>query len=109
MIAMLMVAQPHATQKDVLTLPTCVLMVSCSGRQCSIDVKSCIRVYGRSDSQPQVRQRIILGTFSLSSGYSDKYYKRAQGIRAGLSRDFSAVFESLDVLVCPTAPTTAYR
>eukprot|EP00903_Cladosiphon_okamuranus_P011723 g11025.t1 len=57
----------------------------------------------------EVRQRIILGTFSLSSGYSDKYYKRAQGIRAGLSRDFSAVFESLDVLVCPTAPTTAYR
>ncbi|CAM9504164.1 unnamed protein product [Pylaiella littoralis] len=57
----------------------------------------------------EVRQRIILGTFSLSSGYSDKYYKRAQGIRAGLSRDFSTVLEKLDVLVCPTAPTTAYR
>eukprot|EP00752_Nemacystus_decipiens_P009166 g8188.t1 len=57
----------------------------------------------------EVRQRIILGTFSLSSGYSDMFYKRAQGIRAGLSRDFSTVFESLDVLVCPTAPTTAYR
>lgn len=57
----------------------------------------------------QVRQRVILGTFSLSSGYSDKYYKRAQGIREGLSRDFSTVFEKLDVLVCPTAPTTAYR
>ncbi|CAB1117681.1 unnamed protein product [Ectocarpus sp. CCAP 1310/34] len=57
----------------------------------------------------EVRQRIILGTFSLSSGYSDKYYKRAQAIREGLSRDFSTVFEKLDVLVCPTAPTTAYR
>ncbi|CAN0074307.1 unnamed protein product [Ectocarpus sp. 13 AM-2016] len=57
----------------------------------------------------EVRQRIILGTFSLSSGYSDKYYKRAQAIREGLSRDFSTVFERLDVLVCPTAPTTAYR
>lgn len=45
----------------------------------------------------------------MSSGYSDKYYKRAQGIRAGLSRDFSEVFDKLDVLVCPTAPTTAYR
>lgn len=57
----------------------------------------------------QVRHRIILGTFSLSAGYSDKYYKRAQEIRAGLSRDFAKVFEHLDVLICPTAPTTAYR
>lgn len=58
---------------------------------------------------PEVRQRIILGTFSLSAGYSDQYYKRAQGIRAGLSRDLESVFEHMDVLLCPTAPTTAYR
>ncbi|CAN0236950.1 unnamed protein product [Ascophyllum nodosum] len=57
----------------------------------------------------EVKQRIILGTFALSAGYSDKYYKRAQDIRAGLSRDLARVFERLDVLVCPTAPTTAYR
>eukprot|EP00904_Undaria_pinnatifida_P007435 jgi/Undpi1/3821/HiC_scaffold_16.g07190.m1 len=57
----------------------------------------------------EVRKRIIIGTFSLSAGYSDKYYKRAQGVRQGLSRDFSSVLEEVDILVCPTAPTTAYR
>ncbi|CAM9912328.1 unnamed protein product [Discosporangium mesarthrocarpum] len=57
----------------------------------------------------EVRQRIILGTFSLSAGYSDQYYKKAQAVRAGLNTDFEEAFGALDVLVCPTAPTTAYR
>jgi aspartyl-tRNA(Asn)/glutamyl-tRNA(Gln) amidotransferase subunit A len=57
----------------------------------------------------EVRQRILLGTFSLSAGYSDAYYAKAQAIRAGLREDFAAVFAACDLLLCPTAPTTAYK
>ncbi|KAG5192131.1 Glutamyl-tRNA amidotransferase subunit A [Tribonema minus] len=57
----------------------------------------------------EVRQRILLGTFSLSAGYADAYYARAQAVRAGLRTDFARAFAGADVLLCPTAPTTAYR
>jgi aspartyl-tRNA(Asn)/glutamyl-tRNA(Gln) amidotransferase subunit A len=57
----------------------------------------------------EVKRRIILGTYALSSGYFDAYYGKAQKVRTLVSRDFAAAFEQADVLVSPTAPTTAFR
>jgi len=57
----------------------------------------------------EVKRRIILGTYALSSGYYDAYYGQAQKVRTLVSRDFEAAFERADVLVSPTAPTTAFR
>lgn len=57
---------------------------------------------------PEVKRRIILGTYALSSGYYDAYYGQAQKVRTLISRDFSAAFAKADVLVSPTAPTTAF-
>ncbi len=56
----------------------------------------------------EVKRRIILGTFALSSGYYDAYYGSAQKVRTLIQRDFAAAFEQVDVLVSPTAPTTAF-
>ena len=56
----------------------------------------------------EVKRRIILGTYALSSGYYEAYYGSAQKVRTLLARDFAAAFEGLDVLVSPTVPTTAY-
>jgi aspartyl-tRNA(Asn)/glutamyl-tRNA(Gln) amidotransferase subunit A len=57
----------------------------------------------------EVKRRIILGTYALSSGYYDAYYGTAQKVRTLISRDFDAAFEQVDVLVSPTAPTTAFK
>jgi aspartyl-tRNA(Asn)/glutamyl-tRNA(Gln) amidotransferase subunit A len=57
----------------------------------------------------EVKRRIILGTYALSSGYYDAYYGQAQKVRTLISRDFAAAFERVDVLLSPTAPTTAFR
>jgi aspartyl-tRNA(Asn)/glutamyl-tRNA(Gln) amidotransferase subunit A len=57
----------------------------------------------------EVKRRIILGTYALSSGYFDAYYGKAQKVRTLISRDFAAAFEQADVLVSPTAPTMAFR
>lgn len=57
----------------------------------------------------EVKRRIILGTYALSSGYYDAYYGQAQKVRTLISRDFNAAFEKVDVLLSPTAPTTAFR
>src|SRR4029079_14869939 len=57
----------------------------------------------------EVKRRIILGTYALSSGYYDAYYGQAQKVRTLISRDFAAAFEHADVLVSPTAPTTAFK
>jgi aspartyl-tRNA(Asn)/glutamyl-tRNA(Gln) amidotransferase subunit A len=56
----------------------------------------------------EVKRRIILGTYALSSGYYDAYYGTAQKVRTLISRDFEAAFEQVDVLISPTAPTTAF-
>ena len=56
----------------------------------------------------EVKRRIILGTYALSSGYYDAYYGQAQKVRTLVSRDFEAAFARADVLVSPTAPTTAF-
>jgi aspartyl-tRNA(Asn)/glutamyl-tRNA(Gln) amidotransferase subunit A len=56
----------------------------------------------------EVKRRIILGTYALSSGYYDAYYGSAQKVRTLVQRDFAAAFADVDVLVSPTAPTTAF-
>jgi aspartyl-tRNA(Asn)/glutamyl-tRNA(Gln) amidotransferase subunit A len=56
----------------------------------------------------EVKRRIMLGTYALSSGYYDAYYGQAQKVRTLIARDFAAAFEQVDVLVSPTTPTTAF-
>ncbi|WP_460713337.1 Asp-tRNA(Asn)/Glu-tRNA(Gln) amidotransferase subunit GatA [Nocardioides dilutus] len=70
------------------------------------DVMRATREAGFGD---EVKRRIILGTYALSSGYYDAYYGQAQKVRTLISRDFAAAFEQADVLVSPTAPTTAFK
>jgi aspartyl-tRNA(Asn)/glutamyl-tRNA(Gln) amidotransferase subunit A len=57
----------------------------------------------------EAKRRIILGTYALSAGYYEAYYGSAQKVRTLIQRDFAAAFEAADVLVSPTAPTTAFR
>ncbi|MEZ0578707.1 Asp-tRNA(Asn)/Glu-tRNA(Gln) amidotransferase subunit GatA [Nocardioides sp. MH1] len=70
------------------------------------DVMKATRDAGFGD---EVKRRIIIGTYALSSGYYDAYYGQAQKVRTLISRDFEAAFEQVDVLVSPTAPTTAFE
>jgi aspartyl-tRNA(Asn)/glutamyl-tRNA(Gln) amidotransferase subunit A len=58
---------------------------------------------------PEVKRRIMLGTYALSSGYYDAYYGKAQRVRTLIARDFAAAFDQVDVLISPTTPTTAFR
>ena len=58
---------------------------------------------------PEVKRRIILGTYALSVGYYDAYYLQAQRVRNLIAQDFAAAFRTCDVLVSPTTPTTAFR
>jgi aspartyl-tRNA(Asn)/glutamyl-tRNA(Gln) amidotransferase subunit A len=57
----------------------------------------------------EVKRRIMLGTYALSAGYYDAYYIKAQKVRTLIKQDFEGAFEKVDVLVCPTAPTTAFK
>jgi len=77
-----------------------------SFRPSAEDVMRVTREAGFGD---EVKRRIILGTYALSSGYYDAYYGQAQKVRTLISRDFDAAFERADVLVSPTAPTTAFK
>ena len=68
--------------------------------------------YGRTREEgfgPEVKRRIILGTFVLSSGYSEAYYGRAQKVRTLIRRDFTAAFEKVDAIICPTTPEVAFK
>jgi aspartyl-tRNA(Asn)/glutamyl-tRNA(Gln) amidotransferase subunit A len=58
---------------------------------------------------PEVKRRIMLGTYALSAGYYDAYYGKAQRARTLIKGDFSAAFQQVDVIAAPTAPTTAFR
>jgi aspartyl-tRNA(Asn)/glutamyl-tRNA(Gln) amidotransferase subunit A len=58
---------------------------------------------------PEVKRRIMLGTYALRSGYYDAYYKKAQQVRALIRRDFEQAFGQVDVLLTPTTPTAAFR
>ena len=56
----------------------------------------------------EVQRRILIGTYALSAGYVDAYYKKAQQVRTLIRRDFDAAFQGVDVLLTPTSPTTAF-
>ncbi len=58
---------------------------------------------------PEVKRRIMLGTFVLSAGYYDAYYKKAQRVRRVIKKDFDDVFREVDAIIMPTAPTTAFK
>ncbi len=58
---------------------------------------------------PEVKRRIMLGTYALSVGYYDAYYLQAQRVRTLIAQDFARAFEQVDVLVSPTTPTTAFK
>ncbi len=58
---------------------------------------------------PEVKRRIMLGTYALSAGYYDAYYLRAQQVRALIARDFAEAFQKVDAIITPTAPTPAFK
>jgi aspartyl-tRNA(Asn)/glutamyl-tRNA(Gln) amidotransferase subunit A len=58
---------------------------------------------------PEVKRRIILGTYVLSSGYYDAFYLRAQKVRTLIRRDFTEAFEKVDAIICPTSPEAAFK
>jgi aspartyl-tRNA(Asn)/glutamyl-tRNA(Gln) amidotransferase subunit A len=58
---------------------------------------------------PEVKRRIMLGTYALSAGYYDAYYGQAQRVRTLIIRDFAKAYERFDVLLAPTSPTTAFK
>ncbi len=71
-----------------------------------------LELYHQSRSEgfgPEVKRRIMLGTYALSSGYYDAYYLKAQKVRTLIRQDFERVFEKFDVILGPTAPTTAFK
>jgi aspartyl-tRNA(Asn)/glutamyl-tRNA(Gln) amidotransferase subunit A len=81
------------------------LRVGDDGTRSAEDVMSLTRAQGFG---AEVKRRIMLGTYALSSGYYDAYYGKAQQVRTLITRDFGAAFEQVDVLVSPTTPTTAF-
>ena len=75
------------------------------------DYKNLKELFVNSRSEafgPEVKRRIILGTYVLSSGYYDAYYKKAQKVRTFVKKEFDKNFEKYDVLLTPVAPTTAF-
>lgn len=76
------------------------------------DADNLLEVYHKSRSQgfgAEVKRRIMLGTYALSSGYYDAFYLKAQKVRTLIRQDFEKVFEHYDVIMGPTAPTTAFK
>ncbi len=82
------------------------LRVGDDGTRSTEEVMKLTRDAGFGD---EVKRRIIIGTYALSSGYYDAYYGSAQKVRTLISRDFDAAFEQVDVLVSPSTPTTAFK
>ncbi|MDP9431637.1 MAG: Asp-tRNA(Asn)/Glu-tRNA(Gln) amidotransferase subunit GatA [Actinomycetota bacterium] len=82
------------------------LRVGDDGTRSAEEVMSLTRAQGFG---PEVKRRIILGSYALSSGYYDAYYGQAQKVRTLITRDFEAAYQDVDVLVSPTTPTTAFR
>jgi aspartyl-tRNA(Asn)/glutamyl-tRNA(Gln) amidotransferase subunit A len=73
--------------------------------------KNILSMYLDSRNQfgAEVKRRIMLGTFVLSSGYYDAYYKKAQAVRHMLKQDFDQIFSQYDLLICPTSPSVAFQ
>lgn len=82
-------------------------------RYCArVDGADPVELYGRTRGAgfgPEVKRRIILGTYVLSSGYYDAYYLRAQKVRTLIRNDFLKAFEKVDAIVTPTTPTAAFK
>lgn len=75
------------------------------------DAKNLMEMYTKTRAEgfgPEVKRRIMLGTYALSSGYYDAYYKKAQQMRALVTQDFLNAFEKADILISPTCPNTAF-
>lgn len=76
------------------------------------EAKTLKEIYKKSRSEafgPEVKRRIILGTYVLSSGYYDAYYKKAQQVRTLVKNEFNKAFEKYDVIITPTSPTVAFK
>ncbi|HZD65467.1 MAG TPA: amidase family protein, partial [Acidimicrobiales bacterium] len=76
-----------------------------------VDAPDVTAMYGATRTAglgPEVKRRIMLGTFALSAGYYDAYYGQAQRVRTLIIRSFAAAYERFDALLAPTAPTTAF-
>jgi len=77
----------------------------------NMDAKNLMEMYTKTRAEgfgPEVKRRIMLGTYALSSGYYDAYYKKAQQMRALVTEDFLKVFKEVDILISPTCPNTAF-
>lgn len=76
------------------------------------DAKNLLEMYTKTRAEgfgPEVKRRIMLGTYALSSGYYDAYYKKAQQMRALVTQDFVEAFKKVDILISPTCPNTAFE
>lgn len=76
------------------------------------DADSLLSMYEKTRAQgfgAEVKRRIMIGTYALSAGYYDAYYLKAQKVRTLIKEDFERAFAQVDVLVCPTAPTTSFK
>ena len=82
------------------------------GHRSEKDVEGIVELFSRSRAEgfgPEVIRRIMLGTYTLSSGYYDAYYNKALKVRRLIKNDFDRAFAKCDVLLCPTSPTTAFE
>ncbi len=77
-------------------------------RECD-DLMAMYRATRQEGFGAEVKRRVMLGTYALSSGYYDAYYAKAQAVRTLIRRDFDQAFQDVDVLVTPTMPTTVFR
>jgi aspartyl-tRNA(Asn)/glutamyl-tRNA(Gln) amidotransferase subunit A len=78
----------------------------------SAEANTLANMYRKSRDEafgPEVKRRILLGTYVLSAGYYDAYYRKAQQVRTLLTRDFLTVFNDVDAIVCPVTPTPAWK
>jgi aspartyl-tRNA(Asn)/glutamyl-tRNA(Gln) amidotransferase subunit A len=67
-------------------------------------------IQGRSQFlEDEVKRRIMVGTYVLSAGYADQFYKKASAVRTKIKNDFKKAFEKVDILICPTSPSTAFK
>jgi aspartyl-tRNA(Asn)/glutamyl-tRNA(Gln) amidotransferase subunit A len=76
------------------------------------DPKDVLDLYQRTREEgfgPEVKRRIILGTFVLSAGYTDAYYRKAQKVRGLIRQDFEKAFQGCDLLLTPTSPEPAFK
>ena len=76
------------------------------------DPENLLDLYMRTRAEgfgTEVKRRIMVGTYTLSAGYYDAYYLKAQKVRTLIKQDFENAFGQVDVLVCPTVPTTAFK